>query len=133
MLYRYQEVRPDMPLDRAHVLRALHGGLLPRLALWRLACVGAVGRSAEGLRLTGDGRTRAATIVRAHRLWETYLHKHCGIPLDHVHEPAAVMEHFLGGELKAQLGEALGEPARDPHGRPLPKNNQAPGAGISRG
>jgi manganese/zinc/iron transport system permease protein len=129
MLYRYQETYPDKPLDRAHVMRALHGGVLTRLALWKLAFAGAVGCSAEGLHLTGDGRTRAATIVRAHRLWETYLHKHCGIPLDHVHEPAAVMEHFLGGELKAQLGEVLGEPARDPHGRPLPGKNQNGSAG----
>jgi Mn-dependent DtxR family transcriptional regulator len=59
-------------------------------------------------------------LVRGHRLWESYLGEHFALPLDHLHEPAERLEHFLGPRLQEQLAESLTEPARDPHGREIP-------------
>jgi manganese/zinc/iron transport system permease protein len=82
---------------------------------------GLVRRSADGvISLTAAGRQVGRSIVRAHRLWESYLERHFELPLDHVHEPAERMEHYLGPELQSQLAEQLAEPAQDPHGRAIP-------------
>jgi Mn-dependent DtxR family transcriptional regulator len=59
-------------------------------------------------------------LVRGHRLWESYLGEHFALPLDHLHEPAERLEHFLGPQLQEQLAEELAEPGRDPHGRAIP-------------
>jgi Mn-dependent DtxR family transcriptional regulator len=72
------------------------------------------------LHMTDDGRTRAARLVRGHRLWESYLVKHLGLPLDHVHEPAHRVEHFIGPKIREHLEEAVDDAAKDPHGREIP-------------
>jgi ABC-type Mn2+/Zn2+ transport system permease subunit len=74
----------------------------------------------DGGRLTDAGRARAASLVRAHRLWEAYLHSELALPMDHLHEPAEVMEHFLDAAFQARLSEALAQPQADPHGKPIP-------------
>jgi manganese/zinc/iron transport system permease protein len=82
---------------------------------------GLIRRTTDGdLLLTAAGRQAGRSIVRAHRLWESYLERHFELPLDHVHEPAERMEHYLGPELQTQLAEQLAEPAQDPHGRAIP-------------
>ncbi len=87
----------------------------------RLIDTGLARRTADGqLLLTAAGRQAGRSIVRAHRLWESYLERHFELPLDHVHEPAERMEHYLGPELQTQLAEQLAEPAEDPHGRSIP-------------
>jgi hypothetical protein len=90
-------------------------------AEWGLINGGLARRTADGqLALTAAGRQAGRSIVRAHRLWESYLERHFELPLDHVHEPAERMEHYLGPELQTQLAEQLAEPAQDPHGRSIP-------------
>jgi manganese/zinc/iron transport system permease protein len=90
-------------------------------AVARLVDNGLIRRAADGqLFLTAAGRQAGRSIVRAHRLWESYLERHFELPLDHVHEPAERMEHYLGPELQTQLAEQLAEPAQDPHGRAIP-------------
>jgi Mn-dependent DtxR family transcriptional regulator len=42
------------------------------------------------------------------------------LPLDHLHEPAERIEHFIGPELQQQLAESLPKTAVDPHGRDIP-------------
>jgi ABC-type Mn2+/Zn2+ transport system permease subunit len=71
-------------------------------------------------RLTGAGRTAARNLVRAHRLWETYLDTHFDLPRDHLHEAAEWMEHFLDPELQAELDAELAGVATDPHGKAIP-------------
>lgn len=96
-------------------------GLLGRLALWQLWRRGEVERvEGGGLRLTAAGRRRAESLVRAHRLWEAYLNRELNLPADHVHEPAAAMEHFLDEELQKKLLDELSDTAHDPHGRVIP-------------
>ena len=81
---------------------------------------GRVTAEADGLRLTPDGRERAKRLVRGHRLWEAYLVKHLGLPLDHVHAPADRVEHFIHQPLRDELQKAVDDAARDPHGRDIP-------------
>lgn len=97
------------------------GGRLRRgTALALLRIQGLVRSGPGGLELTPDGARRAATVVRSHRLWETYLNEHLPLPLDHLHEPAHRMEHFLSEELAARIRQSLPERRTDPHGRPIP-------------
>lgn len=78
------------------------------------------------MELTDGGRERARSIIRSHRLWESYLHAHTPLPLDHLHEPSHRVEHFVGPELQRALEKELGcdvpgeGPAADPHGAPIP-------------
>ena len=46
-------------------------------------------------------------------------HAYLGIPLDHLHEPAHRMEHFLTPELTQTILAGSGN-TQDPHGRPIP-------------
>jgi manganese/zinc/iron transport system permease protein len=71
------------------------------------------------VRLTKDGRARAARIVRLHRLWEAYL-VYLGQGVEKVHRSAEEMEHILTAELEKELTELLGHPKKDPHAQPIP-------------
>ena len=73
-----------------------------------------------GLHLTPPGRDWAVHVLRAHRLWERYLRDHAGLPLDQVHAAAHRLEHRLSPKQAQRLYEALGYPATDPHGDPIP-------------
>jgi len=70
------------------------------------------------LKLTESGAKHAEQLVRAHRLWETYLVNEAGIPIEAVHDPAERLEH--AHELSDALSDALGRPAQDPHGSAIP-------------
>ncbi len=68
--------------------------------------------------LTFAGRRRAAELVRAHRLWESYLADEAGIGMENVHQEAERLEH--AHELADEVDEKLGHPRRDPHGEVIP-------------
>jgi DtxR family Mn-dependent transcriptional regulator len=70
--------------------------------------------------LTDHGRDYARQVVRAHRLYETYLAQKTGLRPDQWHQEAERMEHKLSTEKVAELAEQLGEPQFDPHGDPIP-------------
>lgn len=74
-----------------------------------------------GVMLTDRGTKEANTILRAHRLWETYLRK-TGMPLDEIHERAHELEHVHDKESVAYLDDLLGHPTKDPHGKYIPEN-----------
>jgi DtxR family transcriptional regulator, Mn-dependent transcriptional regulator len=73
-----------------------------------------------GTRLTTSGAKLALTIVRRHRIWETYLAKELGFGWDEVHEIAEELEHIRNDKLINKLSEILGNPVYDPHGDPIP-------------
>jgi Mn-dependent DtxR family transcriptional regulator len=73
------------------------------------------------VRLTPEGLERAARVVRNHRIWELYLSRRLDIRDDHLHRDAEDMEHALDDEVLEQIDAALGRPATDPHGRPIPR------------
>ena len=81
---------------------------------------GLVRSEAGGLILTGEGESWALQVVRAHRLWETYLSDDAGMPMERVHQAAEIAEHQLSAEHLDQLEAHLGHPASDPHGDPIP-------------
>ncbi|MCZ2399332.1 MAG: metal ABC transporter permease [Phycisphaerae bacterium] len=122
LLYRLEEAGAAPPASPAAMLRARHGigPLAAHLALVQLRMRGLV-RPGEGrLRLTPSGRTAAAELLRAHRLWETYLDQHLDVPRDHLHRPAERLEHVTDAGLRGRLAADLGHPAQDPQGKPIP-------------
>ncbi len=74
----------------------------------------------HGVRLTEEGTRVALEVIRHHRLLETYLAVHLGVPWDRVHDEAEVLEHVLSAELAERMAEKLGDPTHDPHGDPIP-------------
>lgn len=94
--------------------------LIDRAAMWWLRRRGFVTESGGALALTDAGRSTARGLVRAHRLWEAYLETHFDLPLDHLHDAAERMEHFLGSELQEEIAAELADRAVDPHGKVIP-------------
>lgn len=73
-----------------------------------------------GTRLTTTGEKLALSIVRRHRIWETYLVKELEFGWDEVHEIAEELEHIKNDKLINKLATILGNPIYDPHGDPIP-------------
>ena len=70
--------------------------------------------------LTDSGQTIALRLIRKHRLWETFLHKHMNFSWDEVHEVAHQLEHINSPKLIRELDNFLGNPKTDPHGDIIP-------------
>lgn len=70
--------------------------------------------------LTEAGRLEARGLVRAHRLWETYLAGRANIPSSHLHSAAERLEHVSDPGIAKDLAAAVGDQDEDPHGRPIP-------------
>ncbi|HOX82903.1 MAG TPA: metal-dependent transcriptional regulator [Chryseolinea sp.] len=76
-----------------------------------------------GVKLTKQGKTSALSIIRKHRLWETFLVQQLNFSWDEVHEVAEQLEHIQSPLLIEKLDEFLGYPSVDPHGEPIPDKN----------
>jgi DtxR family Mn-dependent transcriptional regulator len=74
----------------------------------------------RGVRQTERGDALALEMIRHHRLIELFLAEVLGMPWDRVHEEAEVLEHHISEELEELIAAKLGQPARDPHGDPIP-------------
>jgi DtxR family Mn-dependent transcriptional regulator len=74
----------------------------------------------RGVRLSDAGRRAALRTIRRHRVIEAYLTKALGYPWDRVHEEAERLEHAASDDLIDRMATAIGEPATDPHGAPIP-------------
>lgn len=70
--------------------------------------------------LTNSGERMAISIIRKHRLWETFLHQVLGFRWEEVHEVAEQLEHIQSEKLIAKLDKFLSYPKFDPHGEPIP-------------
>jgi len=83
------------------------------------------------LTLTEEGQREAKRLLRAHRLWETYL-EHLGTPSEQLHDRAHVLEHMHDDTTVEYLDDKLGHPLRDPHGAEIPANltDVAPGGTV---
>ena len=77
-------------------------------------------RKHQGVRLTLHGRLAALEVIRHHRLIETWLVRSLGYPWDAVHGEAEELEHVISEDFEERISAALGNPARDPHGEPIP-------------
>lgn len=72
------------------------------------------------LALTQSGQDQANKLVRAHRLWETYLVNEIGLSAEQIHEDAEKYEHLLTEDMLDEVDAKLGYPKEDPHGSPIP-------------
>ncbi len=126
LLYRVQELAPDRSrrLTRSALREAVGGGLAAAAALWRMLRRGEATVEAGRVALTPAGADRAASLVRSHRLWESWLVERLGLRPDHVHDAAMRLEHVTDPSLQRRLTEGIEHPDRDPHGRAIP---QGPG------
>lgn len=75
--------------------------------------------AAGGYMLTNKGEEEAGRVLRAHRLWESYL-AHVGAPEGQIHARAHVLEHVRDRQTVAYLKDLLGDPKTDPHGKSIP-------------
>lgn len=75
------------------------------------------------MQLTDEGHREAHRILRAHRIWETYL-QHVGLPEDQVHAQAHLLEHLHDEATVDYLDDKLGHPLTDPHGTEIPEDIQ---------
>jgi DtxR family Mn-dependent transcriptional regulator len=74
----------------------------------------------RGVRLTAEGRRCALSVVRRHRLLESFLVSDLGMSWEQVHDEAEVLEHSVSDRLMQAIAAKLGDPTRDPHGDPIP-------------
>ncbi len=77
-------------------------------------------KRSHGATLSRKGQNLAISIVRKHRLWETFLVNKLNFSWEEVHEIAEQLEHIKSEELVEKLDEYLGFPKSDPHGDPIP-------------
>lgn len=140
----YQRVRLSLQVAQDHVLLALVRreesgvervglrpaelvaiaavwGVLARLAIGNLRRRRLLSEANGRVELSAKGQQAALRLLRNHRLWETYMSQ-LGLPKDHVHAPADAIEHFIGGELAAELGAQISD-EQDPQGKQIPPSN----------
>ncbi len=77
------------------------------------------------LTLAEKGKEHALSIIRKHRLWETFLHKTLNLSLHQIHIEAEQLEHQTSDFLANEIERYLGNPSTDPHGDPIPTFNGA--------
>ena len=119
-IYRLSpEGRPASTSDIAHLLELSApsvSGMVKRLS--ELGLLEHV--PYKGVQLTDAGRRAALRMVRRHRLIEAYLVQFLGYSWDTVHAEAERLEHAVSDTLVERMAAALGHPAVDPHGDPIP-------------
>lgn len=74
----------------------------------------------SAITLTQEGVRLALSMVRRHRLIETYLVQDLGYSWDEVHDEAELLEHAVSDTFIERMAARLGNPSRDPHGDPIP-------------
>lgn len=109
-------VQPTAVADRTGMKQSTVSG-----ALGRLVDAGLVTHRPYGkVELTETGRRYAVTMVRRHRLLETFLVQVLGYGWDEVHEEADSLEHAVSDKMVDRIDEYLGHPTADPHGDAIP-------------
>jgi len=124
-LYRNEEQGSGVRVQGSADGEQATTGFVRWLASLRLARRDWVRQDRTGqLALTDAGRHAARNLVRAHRLWESYLDTHFDLPRDHLHDAAERMEHFLDPQLQEELAAELADRAVDPHGKAIPPREE---------
>lgn len=120
-IYHHTEWQDD-PITPTRLAARL--GLAPSSVtemVGKLASFGFVNhRPYRPITLSDAGRARAASIVRKHRLVETWLVREFGYSWDEVHDEAEILEHAVSDRLLDRIDARLGFPRHDPHGDPIP-------------
>ncbi|HEQ72123.1 MAG TPA: hypothetical protein ENN69_06510 [Spirochaetia bacterium] len=74
----------------------------------------------EQLSFTGKGKTKAATLIRSHRLAERLFTDVLELQPEFMEANACTFEHVLSRELDMAICTLLGHPRECPHGKPIP-------------
>ncbi|MEX2044623.1 MAG: metal-dependent transcriptional regulator [Opitutus sp.] len=74
----------------------------------------------HGVRLSPEGRRLALSVLRKHRLVETFLVNVLKMDWSEVHKEAEQLEHAISEDVLDRLDALLGHPDTDPHGDPIP-------------
>lgn len=90
-----------------------------RKAIHSLARQGMLEIEDNKVTLTEDGEFHANRLIRAHRLWETYL-DNTRTPKTEIHGKAHQLEHISDQATVEYLDDKLGHPLIDPHGSAIP-------------
>ncbi|CAB1061376.1 Mn-dependent transcriptional regulator MntR [Olavius sp. associated proteobacterium Delta 1] len=77
----------------------------------------------KGVALTPRGKKVALSVIRRHRLLETFLNRVLGFSWDEVHDEAQNLEHHISDRLTDAIAEYLNHPQYDPHGDPIPEKD----------
>ena len=72
------------------------------------------------IKFTTKGRKIAQKLTSKHRLIEIFLKNMLKIKSNSVHQEAHRLEHAFSDESIAKLRKILGNPKKDPHGKPIP-------------
>ncbi len=72
------------------------------------------------LELTAEGRDRATSVMRKHRLAERLLLDVIGLDWQDVHVEACRWEHVMSEQVEQRLIALLGHPQTSPYGNPIP-------------
>jgi DtxR family Mn-dependent transcriptional regulator len=123
----------ELPITGANIARAMQ--VSPPTVhemLGRLMTDGFITRNEDkSLVFTGEGRDRAARIVRRHRLVERFLTDILGVPWDEVHEEAERLEHAMSPTLEKRMLAAIGDATTCPHGHPFVEGVRERGAPLA--
>ena len=82
------------------------------------------------IHLTPTGLATARTMVRRHRLFETWLIDTLDLRWSDAFHEACRLEHAISGEVERRLYQALGRPRRCPHGNPIEAEAELHGAPL---
>jgi manganese/zinc/iron transport system permease protein len=128
LFYRMEELQLEARSSQAPAILVQQLGYrrwIPRLAAWRLVRKKLVTKIQGEYHLTEAGKQKAQGLVRAHRLWESYMAQHFQLSDERLHQSAHRIEHYLDPSLRQTLAKELRAPTEDPHGRTIPAESQA--------
>lgn len=119
-----------VPVIQARLVERLgHSAQSVSETVHRLESEGYLERRGRGVALTKDGRVRAESVVRKHRLAERFLVEIVGLPWHRAHVEAGRWEHVISDEVEERFAQILGNPSTCPHGNPIPG---APQSGVDQ-
>ena len=72
------------------------------------------------IKFTAKGKKIAQKLTSKHRLIEIFLKNMLKIRSNNVHQEAHRLEHAFSDESILKLRKILGNPKKDPHGKPIP-------------
>ena len=73
------------------------------------------------IKFTSKGKKIAQKLTSKHRLIEIFLKNMLKIKSNNVHQEAHRLEHAFSDESIGKLRKILGNPKKDPHGKPIPQ------------
>ncbi|MBT8328374.1 MAG: metal ABC transporter permease [Desulfofustis sp.] len=111
-------LRYEKPTPMSVILQYVEQEKGIKKALGSMIGEGLLSEAEKGYSLTDAGHREATKVLKAHRLWETYLES-IGTPQEELHPTAHQLEHITDRSTVDYLDEKLGKPATDPHGKPI--------------